>query len=112
MVGTVVVSAASAAETVVDASGRTLAVRMLTALDKLRLFKAVGPVLAQNAPYLGMAMLACSVSAIDDVPIPMPANEAQVEGLVQRLGDHGIDAVAGLVQPETVSSDTVATAKN
>ena len=77
-----------------DASGRAIVLRRLNALDKLRLFKAVGPVLAQNAPYLGMAMLACAVVEIDGVPIPPPATEAQIEALVSRLGDAGIAAVA------------------
>jgi hypothetical protein len=87
--------AASLAQTVVrDAAGRELSLRRMSALDRLRLFKAVGPQLAQNAPYLGMAMLAASVCAIDGVPVPPPVTEGQVEALVSRLGDAGIAAVA------------------
>ena len=70
------------------------------ALDRLRLFKAIGPMLAQNPPYLGMAMLASSVTAIDDVPVPAPATEAQIEALISRLGDTGIAAVADAFRPE------------
>jgi hypothetical protein len=77
-----------------DSAGRVLGVRRLGALDRLRLFKAVGPELAENAPYLGMAMLAASVIDIDAVPVPAPVSEAQVEALVQRLCDGGIAAVA------------------
>jgi hypothetical protein len=77
-----------------DPEGRELSVRRLTALDRLRLFKAVGPDLSQNAPYLGMAMLAVAVTAIDGVPVPAPVTEAQLEALVLRLGDGGIAAVA------------------
>jgi hypothetical protein len=95
-----IVAAAQAAPTVVDAQGRRLALRRLGALDKLRLFKAVGPVLAQNQPYLGMALLACSVAAIDEVPVPAPGTEAQIEALVQRLGDDGIAAVADALQQD------------
>jgi hypothetical protein len=69
-------------------------VRRISVLDKLRLFKAAGPVLSQNAAWLGLALLAFSVSAIDDVPVPMPATEQQIESLVSRLGDLGIAAVA------------------
>ena len=72
------------------------------------MFKAVGPSLSQNSPYLGMAMLACSVTAIDSVPVPAPITEAQVEALVAKLGDTGIAAVAeGLsnhVSPELGSA--------
>jgi len=46
-----------------------------------------------------MATLACSVAAIDDVPVPPPANEAQIEALVARLGDTGINAIASVLAP-------------
>jgi hypothetical protein len=83
-----------------DADGRELALRRMGALDRLRLFKAVGPQLAQNTPYLGMAMLAASVCAIDGVPVPPPVTEGQVEALVSRLGDAGIAAAASVFAEE------------
>ena len=62
--------------TTTDEMGRALVVRRYLALDTLRLFKAAGPVLAQNEPsWLAIASLACSVQSIDDVPVPMPTNE-------------------------------------
>jgi hypothetical protein len=105
------VAAATAAPEVTDAGGRRLALRRLTALDKLRLFKAAGPLLAQNQPWLGMALLACSVAAIDDVPVPQPADERQIEALVQRLGEAGLAAVATVLDPGAGGVD-VAVAKN
>ena len=89
-----IVAAASATVVLHDADGRELVVRRMTALDRLRLFKAIGPVLSQNNPYLGMAMLAASVVAVDTVPVPPPVTEGQIEALVARLGDVGIAAVA------------------
>ncbi len=83
-----------------DSLGRTLALRRLTSLDKLRLFKAAGPILAQNPLWLGMATLACAVTEIDTIPVPPPTNEAQIEALVARLGDEGISAVAQALKPE------------
>ncbi len=94
-----IVAAAAERLRVVDGQGRALELRRLGALDKLRLFKALGPMLSQNAPYLGMAMLASSVTAIDEVPVPPPTTELQVEQMVQRLGDGGIAAVAEALQP-------------
>lgn len=88
------VAAAQAAPEATDAAGRRLALRRLTALDKLRLYKAAGPALAQNAPWMGVALLAASVAAIDGIPVPAPATEAQVEALVARLGEDGLAAVA------------------
>jgi hypothetical protein len=86
----------------------------MTSLDKLRLFKAAGPVLAQNQPWLGMAMLACSVAEIDNVPVPAPINEQQIESMVTRLGDLGIAAVAEALngQLEVVQPDAMAAAGN
>ena len=91
-------SAATQTVTVTDKEGRSLVLRRLSALDKLRLFKAVGPSLAQNAPYLGMATLAVCVCAIDGVPMPPPVTEAQIEALVSRLGDAGIAAAAAALR--------------
>ena len=85
----------------VDATGRRLSIRRLTALDTLRLFKAAGPVLAQNEPWLAMAGLAFAVLEIDDVPVPVPVSEAQIEGLIERLGDEGLAAIAGTMQEST-----------
>lgn len=98
--GARLVAAAAGEREAVDGEGRRLGLRRLTALDKLRLFKAAGPVLSQNGPWLGMAVLACSVVAIDGVPVPFPGNEGQVEALVQRLGDAGIAAVAEAIGGE------------
>ena len=76
-----------------DEAGRVLRIRRPAALDRLRLFKAVGPALSCNERYVGYAMLAMCVSSIDGVPQPAPANEGQLEGLVQRLGDAGMIAI-------------------
>jgi hypothetical protein len=109
-----IIAAAAAAPVVTDADGRRIALRRLSALDKLRLFKAAGPVLAQNQPWLGMAVLACSVVAIDDVPVPSPATEHQIEAMVARLGDNGIDAIAAALdgEPGADAPDAMATAGN
>ena len=97
---------------ITDGQGRRLTLRTLNALEKLRLFKAAGPALSRNEPWLGMALLACSVSAIDDVPVPMPADERGVEALVQKLGDAGLTAVAAHLQPEPDARAQAAAAKN
>ncbi len=106
-----IIASATSAQVVIDDNGRRLAIRRMTVLDKLRLFRAAGPYLSQNGPWLGIALLACSVTAIDDVPVPMPANEQQIEALVARLGDNGIAAAARALStapettPETVRQE-------
>ncbi len=88
-----IVAEAGAPLTIVDAQGRTLEFRRPSALDRLRLFKALGPGLSDNTRYVGYAMLAFCVSAIDGVPQPQPVSETQLEGLVNRLGGAGLEAV-------------------
>lgn len=87
------VAEANAALSVTDRDGRLIELRRVTALDRLRLFRAVGP-MGNNPHYLGMAMLACAVTAVDGVPLPFPANEQMIEAAVHRLGDVGIEAVS------------------
>jgi hypothetical protein len=91
--------------TVVDERGRRLTLRRLTALDTLRLFKAAGPVLSQNEPWLSMAGLAFSVLEIDGIPVPPPATESQIESLIDRLGDEGLETIADTVQDQLGSPD-------
>lgn len=93
-----ILAVATATQTIVDGDGRRLAIRRLTALDRLRLFKAAGPTLAQNQPWLGMALIASSVVAIDDVPVPPPVNELHIEAMIGRLGDTGVAAIAQVLR--------------
>jgi hypothetical protein len=89
----------------VDSKGRQLMLRHLTALDTLRLFKAAGPVLAQNEPWLSMAGLAFSVLEIDGIPVPPPTTETQIENLIDRLGDEGLVAIADLIRDHQENPD-------
>lgn len=108
-----VVSSANAVRTIECAEHR-ISLRRLNALDKLRLLKAAGPELAQNEPWLGVAMLASSVTAIDDVPVPQPTNERQIEAIVSQLGDEGLAAVADSLgaEPEEIAARGIANAGN
>lgn len=90
--------------TATDRGGHRLLLRRLTALDTLRLFKAAGPGLAQNEAWLSMAGLVFSVLEIDGVPVPPPATEAQIESLVDRLGDEGLATVAHTIREDSENS--------
>ena len=92
---------------ITDATGRRLTIHRLTALDRLRLFKAVPPNLAYNERYLGQAGLAFAVTAIDGIPIPQPTNEPQIEAAVERLGNAGINAIGAALntaEPATATA--------
>ena len=60
------------------------------------------PELSVNRSYLGMAIVASSVSMIDDVPLPVPVNEAGVEAVMERLGDDGAAAVSAAIKPASL----------
>jgi hypothetical protein len=93
-----------------DKKGRKLLLRRLAALDTLRLFKAADPDLSQNTSWLSMASLAFAVLEIDGMPIPSPATEAQIENVVDLLGDEGLAAIADVLdesQPERTSKEQV-----
>lgn len=96
----------------VDSKGRRLTVRRLRALDTLRLFKAAGPVLALNESWLSMAALAFAIQEIDGVPVPTPATEAQIESLIERLGDEGLAAIADTLKDTDDEPDSKTTVGN
>ena len=96
-----IVAEAAGTFTVVDSLGRTIECRRPTAppphrptaLDRFRLFRAIGP-MASNQHYLGMAMLAVCATSIDGVPLPFPTTEAALDAAIHRLGNEGTDALA------------------
>jgi hypothetical protein len=103
-----IVARANEHKVVEDGRGRKLTVRRLGALETLRLFKAAGPVLAENQAWLGMAGLAMSVTAIDGIPLPIPSNEVQIEAAVARLGDDGLISAAAAFDVDSTSDPLTA----
>lgn len=84
---------ANAAREIPDALGRKLVIKRPGALDKMRLFKVIGGENSKNEMYMGYAMLAISTVSIDGDAIDPCTSVRDVEGLVQRLGDEGIQAI-------------------
>jgi hypothetical protein len=79
---------------VTDSLGRTITIKKLSALDRMRIFEIVGPELSDNNQYLAYAMVAACVTAIDATAEATPRNKLAIESRIQQLGDEGIDAVA------------------
>lgn len=99
----------------VDSRGRCIIVRRLTSLDRMRLFAAAGPELSKNENWIGLAALAASCVGIDGEQVPKPASRMQIEALVDRLDDDGMEAIAAVYQETfgvTATEDVAATAKN
>jgi hypothetical protein len=98
------VAVAEATHDITDTTGRVLTIRPTNTLDRLRLFKALGPTLSENDRYLGLACLAFAVTAIDAVPMPQPTNEAQLEAAIHRIGDAGIEAIAATLRQQDTAT--------
>ena len=92
-----------------DARGRRIRLRELTALDTLRLLKLAGPHLSMNQAWLSIATLAYAVTEIEGVPVPVPTSEAQIESIVERLGDQALTMIADSMDAR---KDSVAATKD
>lgn len=75
------------------ADGRKLTLKQPDILQETRIVRAMGDN-ASNAVYMSAYVLpAAFVVAIDGDPVIFPRTEREIEGLIQRLGRDGIDAV-------------------
>ena len=59
-----------------------------------------------NERYLGYAALAYSVTAIDDITVPLLTKKIQLEALVQRLDEDGFEAIGKGVSENFQSSES------
>ena len=85
-------------DTVTDASGRKIGVMIFGPEDMLDLMEAADD-LSTNQGWLRYATVICSVSSIDDVPVPRPKNKMQIRGIAKKLGNLGFLAVAKAIYP-------------
>ena len=92
-----VIAAALAAVSVVDSAGRTIVLKKPAVLAQFRLIKALGNA-AANEVYVRMVMPLLFVAEIDGDHVPPLVRESEVEALIQRLDEHGIEAVHKGVQ--------------
>ena len=109
-----IIAAANKPVTTVDARGRSIVVKKLVPLARMRLFAIAGPELAKNEQWLGYAALAASVVSIDGDPVSCNTLR-EVEFTVQALDDDGLTAVATAVAQNfspAPADDAVASAKN
>lgn len=88
-----VVRAANAVVEATDSRGRTWGVKKLGPLARLQLFKVLGADLSENRMFMGTCALAASVVSVDGEPIAPASSLLKLEGLVDRLGDEGLEAI-------------------
>lgn len=101
-----VVAQARAEVSVKDDRGREIVLRKPGVLAQYRLIEAIGES-ASNRVYLAMVMPLNYVASIDGDSVDILTTKRQIEALIQRLGDEGVDAVIagvnanfGIVDPE------------
>lgn len=99
--------------TKVDERGRRITVKFLSPLDRMRLAKLLGKD-AGNEVYMGYAALAFAVTHIDEDDTSI-ANIRELEFLVERLGDEGLQVVGDIYQTDFagfIKAADLDTAKN
>jgi hypothetical protein len=75
-----------------DARGRIITLAKPGVLAQYRIVEVLGDS-AANQVYMGMVLPLLFVTAIDGDPIFAPKSKLEVEALIQRLDEDGIDAV-------------------
>jgi len=92
-----VLAKAAASVWVTDSSGRVIVLKKPGILAQYRIVEVAGDS-AKNDVYMRMILPLIYVTEIDGDPISQPANKLQLEALIQRLDEHGVEAVlAGAV---------------
>jgi hypothetical protein len=77
---------------VTDTAGRTIKLKKPGVLTQFRLVEMMGDS-AKNQVYMGMILPIIYVTSIDGDPVFTPTSKMQVEALIQRLDEHGVEAV-------------------
>jgi hypothetical protein len=88
---------ASAEVVVTDENGRAITLKKPGVLAQYRLIEILADS-AKNEVYMGMVLPLIYVSAIDGDPVMQPASKRELEALIQRLDEEGINAVMQCVQ--------------
>jgi len=91
------VQKATAEVVVVDARGRSIVLKKPGVLAQFRLVEVLGNA-AKNEVYMGMVLPLIFIASIDGDELAQPTTKLQVEALIQRLDEDGINAVMTGVQ--------------
>lgn len=99
-----IVAQVNAEIVITDSSGRVITMKKPGALAQYRLIEALGDT-AKNQTYMSMVLPLIYVVSIDDSAVFQPTTKAQVEALIQRLEEAGIEAVMKCVQEKFGKND-------
>lgn len=88
-----VVAQAATEATVTDAKGRSILLKKPGVLAQFKLVELLGEA-ALNQVYINMVLPLIYVAAIDGDPVSRITTKVGLEGLIQRLDEEGVTAVA------------------
>lgn len=80
---------------ITDANGRKIVLRKPGPLAQYRIVEAVGPERSRNETYMAMVNPLIWIASIDGEPVATPITHSEVEALIIRLDDVGLEAVMG-----------------
>jgi len=80
--------------TVTDTWGRTFKVKKMKSRDRMQMARILGNELAKNEVYAGYAMLASTVVEFDGEAVAPMHSAREIEFMVTRLDDEGLEAIA------------------
>lgn len=83
---------ATSERSVTDNRGRTLTIRKPSLLSQFKLVELLGAT-AENRTYLNMVLPVLYVSKIDGEALRFPASRLELEVLIQRIDEDGLEAV-------------------
>ena len=93
----------------IEVDGHRWRLRRLDAGDMLDMIEAAGEN-AGNRVWMRFALVACSVQAVDGVPLPFPRDAAGIKAVARRLGMKGLEAVQAVLEDDDVSDSVELTA--
>ena len=103
----------SRSASVVDGNGRSIKMKRLSALDRMRLFAAVGSENSANNAFMSYASTAACATEIDGAAVAFPSNRLQLDALVARLDEAGLEAIVeALVRLHPEAESIMDAAKN
>lgn len=101
------IAKASAEFDVPDSAGRVFKLKKPGLLSQYRLVEVIGSN-AENAVYMAMCRPLIYIVGIDGDPIVQPINKMQLEALITRIDDHGLEAVVDGIVKHFGSQDPAA----
>ena len=101
---------------VTDANGRKIVTKEIDPGDLFNIIEAAGGA-AENKQWMRLAMVVCSVTEIDGIPVPMSAEKKDIVALARKIGNSGLVALQKALfgddeAPAKTDAEQVAAAKN